>query len=182
MVRSALGPLKQRRGIDYDLSFRIDCHLRAIHRSGRGTFEVNPFTVVTTAVTRALELVFTGFPVGRAAEMRAARVNNEETIGSARYPDAVLLLPLGIDADGVITGRPNAKSAGWFENRARQEKPHEHQEEGSECAGDGRPDDAATHLIDGRIVRSAFNHFCFRGHSTRPDFSRHVYGSGWWSG
>src|ERR1051326_8414964 len=115
MIRAALGPLEQRRRINDDLSFSIQRDFRAVHRPRRGTFEVDALAIVTTTVTRALELVFAGFPVGRAAEMRAARVDHEESIGSARDPDAVLLLPLRIDADGVISRRPDAKNAGRLE-------------------------------------------------------------------
>src|SRR6185369_3678070 len=102
MVLPAFGPFEERRRVNHDLSLGIQRHFRAVHRSRRGTFEVDTLAVVTTTVTRALELVFAGFPVGRAAEMRTARVDHEETIGSACDPDAVLLLPLRIDADGVI--------------------------------------------------------------------------------
>src|SRR5690349_11321418 len=140
MALFAFRPLKKRRGINHDLSFGIQRHFRAVHRTRRGTFEVDAFAVIATAVTGAFELVFAGFPVGRAAEMRAARVDHEESIGSARDPDAVLLLPLGIDAYRVVARRPDSENAGWLENGTRQKEPHEHQKESGERAGDRRPD------------------------------------------
>src|SRR6185503_4870622 len=104
--------------------------------------------VVATTMARALELVLTGLPVGRTTEMRAARVDDEETVGSSRHPDAILLLPLGIYTERVVVWRSDAKDAGRFENRARQEEPHEHQEESEQRAGDGAPDDPSSHLVD----------------------------------
>ena len=80
-------------------------------------------------MARALKLVFAGLPVRRAAEMSAAGVDDEESIGRSRHPDTILLLPFCIDAERVVGGRPDTKDAGRFENRARQEEPQEHQEE-----------------------------------------------------
>src|SRR5690348_13884527 len=145
MIRAALGPLEQRRRVNHDLSFRIQRHFRTVHRARRRAFEVDALAVVTTTMTRALELVFAGFPVGRAAEMSAARIDHEEPIGSARDPDAVLLLPLRINADGVVSRRADAKNARRLEYRTRQEEPHEHEKESGERTGDRRPDHAATH-------------------------------------
>src|SRR6185369_9822892 len=117
----------------------------------RRAFEVNAFTVVTTTVARAFEFVFTGLPVGRATEVCAARVDDEEPIGRSRHPDAVLLLPFGIDTQRVVAWSADAKDAGRFENRARQEEPHEHQEERRQRSRDGKPHDATAHFIYGRI-------------------------------
>ena len=98
-------------------------------------------------MARALELVLARLPVGRAAEVRAARVDHKQAIGSSCDPDAILLLPFGVDADRVIVRRADAKYAGRFENGPRQEKPDEHQKEGGERTSDGRPDDAASHFV-----------------------------------
>ena len=159
-------PREELAGIDQDLSFRVESYLCTVHWSRRGSLEVDALTVVATAVTWAFELVFTGLPVGRAAEMRATRIDDEETIGCSRHPDAVLLLPFCIDADRVVGGRPDTEDAGRFENRARQEEPHEHQEERRECPRDGGPDDAAAHLVDRRIGR------CFHHGSRSRGFGR----------
>src|SRR5689334_25213795 len=102
MALLAFRPFEKGRRINHDLTFGVELDLRAIHRSRRGTFEVDALAVVTTTVTRALEFVLAGFPIGCAAEMRAARIDHKEAIGSARDPDAVLLLPLRVDANGVI--------------------------------------------------------------------------------
>src|SRR5689334_17408614 len=181
MALLAFRPFEKGRRINHDLTFGVELDLRAVHRSRRGAFEVDALAVVTATVTRAFEFVFAGFPVGGAAEMSAARIDHKETIGSTRDPDAVLLLPLRIDADSVISGRTDLENTGRLENRTRQEKPNEHQKESSERAGDRRPNDAATHFIDGWIVRSGFDHFRFGRRSSRRDSSRHVYSAGWWS-
>ncbi len=60
-------------------------------------------------MARTLELVLTCLPVGRAAEMGAASVNHKKPVGSSGHPDAILLLPLGIDAERVVAGRPDRK-------------------------------------------------------------------------
>ena len=159
-------PLVERADIDDNLSFSVETYLRAVHRSRSRAFEVDALAVVPTAMARAFEFVFTGLPVRRAAEMRAARVDDKETIGSSRHPDAILLLPLGIDAKRVVGGSPNTKDAGRFKNRARQEEPHEHQEERRECTGDGGPHDATAHLVHRRIGA------CFHRGSRSRRFSR----------
>ena len=90
--------------------------MRTVHRTRRWSFKGNSFTIVTTAMTRTLEFVFTGFPVRRATQMRASRIDDKQAIGSLRDPDAILLLPLGIDTKCVISGHADAKYIGWFEN------------------------------------------------------------------
>ena len=70
-------------------------------------------------MARTFELVFTRLPVGSAAQMRAASVDHKESVRSLSYPNAILLLPLCIDAEGVISWRADAKDAGRFKNRAR---------------------------------------------------------------
>src|SRR5215218_7557355 len=98
----AFRPLVERADVDQNLSFCIKTYLRAVHWPRRRPFEVDALAVVATAMARAFELVFTGLPVRRAAKMCAARVDNEEPVGSPRHPDAVLLLPLRIDTKGVV--------------------------------------------------------------------------------
>src|SRR5690349_24334775 len=105
MALLAFRPLEKRCRINHDLTFGVELDLRAVHRSRRGAFEVDALAVIATTVTRALEFVLAGFPVGCAAEMSAARIDHKEAIGSARDPDAVLLLPLRIHAYSVISGR-----------------------------------------------------------------------------
>jgi len=151
MACFTLWPGEELAGVDHNLPFCIERDLRAIHRARRRAFEVDALAVVATAVARAFEFVFTGLPIRRAAEMSAARIDNEEPVGSSRHPDAVLLLPFCVDADSVIGDGPNTKYAGRFENRARQEKPHEHQKESSQCSGDSGPDDPSSHFVYGRI-------------------------------
>src|SRR5579872_180718 len=71
----SFGPLVEPRNIHQDLPVRREFHVRPVHRPRRRAFEVDSFTVVTTAMTRALEFVFRGLPVGRAAQVGAAGVN-----------------------------------------------------------------------------------------------------------
>jgi len=91
-------------------------HLSAIHRTRRRPLEVDTFTVVATSVTRTLKLVFARPPVWSAAKMRAAGINNEYPVRSLVDPDAVLLLPLGINPKRVVRRKTDTKYAGWFEN------------------------------------------------------------------
>src|SRR5258708_365132 len=106
--------------------------MRAIHGPRRGPFEVDTFAVVAAAVARALELVLAGFPIGCAAQMGAAGVNDEHTTRRAVHPDAVLLLPLGIHAQSVVRGVANLENRRRFKERARKEKFKEGDEPGAE--------------------------------------------------
>src|SRR6266581_1972109 len=72
-------------------------------------------------MARTLELVLAGLPVGRAAQMSAARVNDKDAIGRAVHPNAVFLLPLGVHAESIIRGVANLENRGRFEERARKE-------------------------------------------------------------
>src|SRR5438105_4593598 len=94
--------LIQSASVNNDCAGRVHFHMRTIHWPRRRAFEVHAFRVVTRTVTRALEFIFGGLPIGRAAQVRAARVNNEEPVGRAVNPDAVLLLKFRVYADAVI--------------------------------------------------------------------------------
>src|ERR1044071_8005253 len=80
--------------IDDDLAFGVEFDVGAIHGARGRAFEVDALAVVAAAVARALELVLARLPVGRAAEVRAARVDDEDAVGVLDDPDAELLLPL----------------------------------------------------------------------------------------
>ena len=79
-VRSAFWPVIEPGNIHDYLAFSIKLHMGAIHGPRRRTFKVNPFAVVSAAVARAFEFVFTGLPIRRTAQMRAASVNHKQTI------------------------------------------------------------------------------------------------------
>src|SRR6266566_1060851 len=115
MAQLSLGPGIQARSVHDDLSVRRELDVGPIHRPGRWTFEVDPFAVVAAAVAGALEFVFAGLPIRGAAEMRAARINNKEAIGSAVHPDAVFLLKLAVHAKRVIGRIPDLKNRGRLE-------------------------------------------------------------------
>src|SRR5581483_883647 len=87
-------PLIQAAHIHQDLTIGRDIHVRSVHRPRRRPFEVDSFTVVTTAVTRTLEFVLRRLPVGRAAQVGAARINHEQPVWCAIHPDAIFLLEL----------------------------------------------------------------------------------------
>src|SRR5712691_9912949 len=78
-ARLSLGQLVQPGSIHNDLAIGSQLHVRTIHGARRGAFEVDTFAVVAAAVARAFELVLAGFPIGCAAQMRAASVNDEHT-------------------------------------------------------------------------------------------------------
>src|SRR6266404_8085960 len=140
----SLGPLIKARSVDNDLTVGRQFDVGAIHRARRRAFEVDAFAVIAAAVTRALEFVFAGFPVRRAAEMSAARVDNETTIGSAVDTDAVFLLPLGVDAERVVGWIANFEDGGGFEECARQEEAEEGDKPSAEKTGDCTPHKAST--------------------------------------
>src|SRR5580658_10063577 len=62
-------------------------------------FEVDALAVIPAAVARTLEFVLAWFPIGCAAQVRAAGVNHEHAVGCAIDPDAELLLKLGVDSE-----------------------------------------------------------------------------------
>ena len=148
LILLALRPRIDLAFIDHDLSFGIKFDVRSIHRARRGAFKVDAFAVVAAPVARAFEFVLAGLPIRRASEVRADGVDNKETIGCFNNPDAVLLLPLRIDADAVIARRADAHDVRRLENRTRQEEAQEHQKACAEETRDARPDDAAAYLID----------------------------------
>src|SRR6266403_32609 len=139
MAWLSLGPLVEARSVYDDLAVGRQFEVSAIHRARRGTLEIDAFTVIAAAVTRALEFVFAGFPVRRAAEMRAARVDDENAIGSAVDPDTIFLLPLGVDAERVIGGIADLEDGGRLEERARQKKTEERDKPGAQETGDSTP-------------------------------------------
>ena len=112
----ALGLLKKLGNVDDYLAFRIQMHLGPIHRPWGRTLEIDSFTVVATAVTGTLKLVFARPPVRSAAKVRAPGIDNENPVRSLVYPDAILLLPLGVDPKRIVRRKTDAKYAGWFEN------------------------------------------------------------------
>src|SRR5438270_10452252 len=89
LVRLAFGPLVGPPRVHDDLPFGIHFDVRAIHRARRGAFKVDALAVVATAVTWTLELVLARLPIGRAAQVRAACVDDEEPIRSLINPDAI---------------------------------------------------------------------------------------------
>ena len=108
----------------------------------------------------ALELVLARLPVGRAAQMSAARVNDKDAVGCAVHPNAVFLLPLGVHAESIIRGVANLENRGRFEERARKEKTEEGNEPGAEKRGDATPHQAPASFVgragpgaDGRDTR-----------------------------
>src|SRR5580693_2076026 len=104
MTGLPLRPLIEARNVDNDLAVGSQFQMCAVHGTRRGTFEVDAFAVVSAPVAGTFEFVLAGFPVGRAAEMRTTRENNEHAVRCTADPDAVLLLPLGVYAQGVVGG------------------------------------------------------------------------------
>src|ERR1044071_5620750 len=128
-VLLALWPSVELSGVHDDLPFGILLDVGAIHRARGRPFEIDSLAIVAAAVTRAFEFVFRGFPIGRAAEMRAARKDDKQAVGSFVHPDAILLLPFIADADVVIVWKADAELGGRFKDAARQKEAHEHQKD-----------------------------------------------------
>lgn len=80
LVLLALGPLIQATDVNDDLTFRVELYVGAVHRARRRAFKVHAFTVITTAVARALEFILACFPIGRTTEVSTTRVNDKHSI------------------------------------------------------------------------------------------------------
>jgi hypothetical protein len=81
-----------------DLAIWSYVDMGTVHRSWRRTFEVNSLAVVAAAVTGALELVLGWLPIGRAAQVPAACIDDEKPMWCAVDPNPVLLQPFLVDA------------------------------------------------------------------------------------
>src|SRR5437773_1005859 len=122
--------------------------MRAIHGTRRRSFKVDAFAVVAAAVAGALELVFAGLPIRRAAEMRAASVDDKHAIGRAVHPDTIFLLPFGVDAECIVRGIANFEDSGRFKEGAGEEEFEEGDEPCTKESGDGNPHQAPALAID----------------------------------
>ena len=132
LVLFTLRPFVKLGYVHHDLSLRIQLDVSAIHRPRGWPFEVNRLAVVTAAMARTPKLILARFPVRRAPEMGAAGVDHKNPVGRLVDPNAILLLPLGVNAERVIRRKAHRKFAGRLKNRSRQEKPEKHQKVGQE--------------------------------------------------
>src|SRR6267378_1467912 len=147
MAGLSLGPLIEPGGVHNNLAVWRELHVRAIHGTRRGSFKVDAFAVVTAAVAGALELVLAGLPIGRATEMSAAGVDDKDAIGRAVHPDAIFLLPLGIDAQGVVRGVADFEDGGRFEKRPGKEKSKKGDEPGAQKSSDRNPSETPSAAV-----------------------------------
>lgn len=160
MARFALGPLVKPRQVHYDLALCIQFDMGAVHWPGSRTFKVYALAVVATSMAGAFKFVLARLPVGSTAEMSTARVDYKDAVRGLGDPDAILLLPLCIDSQCIITRRTDAKAAGRLKNGTREEEPQKHEKTCCEKSGYTGPDNPPPHLVDGRIW-CAFN-YCAR--------------------
>src|SRR5580765_7133928 len=144
----SLGLLIQLSYVHRNLSVRSKLDVCAVHRTGRGAFEVHALAVVSAAVARALEFILRRLPVGSATQMRAARIDYEQAIRSFIHPDAILLLPLCVHAKPVILWIADFERCRGLKQSARQEEAEESQEPRGEKRRNHRPGKAPTLLID----------------------------------
>src|SRR5262249_48323653 len=115
-------------------------------------------TVIAAAMTRTFELVFTRLPVGRAAEMRAARIDNEQAIGRAIHPDAIFLLPLGIDAESVVSRISDLERSGRLKKCPREKEAEESDEPGGQKRAHHTPGEYSSASIDGIVFWADCGH------------------------
>src|SRR6266480_2840623 len=148
MARLSLGPLVEPGGIHDNLSVWRQFHVRAIHWTRCRSFKVDTFAVVSAPVAGALKLVFAGLPIGCAAQMSAAGVDDKHAVRRAVHPYAVLLLPFGIDAEGVVRSVTNLEHGGRFEERTWKEKTKKGDEPSAQKSGDGSPHQPPPPLVD----------------------------------
>src|SRR5437773_10831431 len=122
--------------------------MRAIHGTRRRSFKVDAFAVVAAAVAGALERVFAGLPMRRAAGMRAASVDDKHAVGRAVYPDTIFLLPFGVDAECIVRGIANFEDSCRFKEGAGEQEFGEGDEPGTKESGDGNDHHAPELAID----------------------------------
>src|SRR5258708_4878988 len=139
MARLSLGPLIEPGSIHDNLTIWRQFHVRPVPPTRGRSFQVDTFAVVSTPVAWALELVLAGLPIGSAAQMCAASVDDEYPIRRAVHPDAVFLLPLGIHTQGIVRGIADFENGRRFEKGAREEKTKEGDEPCAEKPRDGNP-------------------------------------------
>src|SRR5579871_847225 len=116
--------------------------MRAVHGARRGTFEVDALGIVAAAMTGTLEFVFAGFPIRGTAQVSADGGNDEDALGIADHPDAVLILELGVHAESEVGGIADAEARFGLVEGARKEEPQEHQKIDAQNAEHGSDDEA----------------------------------------
>src|SRR5207237_9769652 len=89
-----------------------------------------------------------GLPIRYAAQVSAAGVDHKRAVRRAVHPYAVLLLPFGIDAEGVVRSVTNLEHGGGFEERTWQEKTKKGNEPSAQKSGDGSPHQPPPPLVD----------------------------------
>src|SRR6185436_120065 len=100
--------------------------MRPIHRPRRWTFEVDALRIVAAAVAWTLELIFAGFPIRRAAQVRADGRDHEDSLRVADHPDAVRVLEFGVDAKTEVGWIADRERSFGLEKSARKEEAQEH--------------------------------------------------------
>jgi hypothetical protein len=136
----SLGPWEEDARIDYNLTLGVEFNFRSIHRPRSRSFEVDPLAVISTSMTRAFEFVLTGFPVGRATQVGATSINDEQPFRVAYDPNPIVLLEFSIHTETKIGGVANAENGLRFKKRSGEEEPQEHKEIGSQKPQDARGD------------------------------------------
>src|SRR5581483_717239 len=111
LVTIAFRPFVKPAGIDHDLAFWINFYVSAIHRTRRRTFEIDSFNIVAATMTRTFEFVLARLPIGRATQVRAARVNHKQPVSSLLDPNAIRHFVFLINAETVVSQEPNAEDA-----------------------------------------------------------------------
>src|SRR5579872_1747519 len=175
----ALRPLVKTRGINDDLAVRREFDLGPVHGTRGRPFEINSLTVVSAAVAGTFKFIFRWLPVRGATQMGAARVDHEEPVWSAIDPYAVLLLKLGVDAEGELGGVSDFENCVGFEKSAGKKETEEGQEPGCEKGSDADPDQAPPAAIDIGVRGSGIGNAAGRGrlgsaHGGGPDVFRGV--------
>src|SRR5262250_1552551 len=124
----------------------------AIHWPWRGPLEVHSLAVISAAVARTLEFVLARFPVGRAAQVCASRVDDKQTVRRSVDPNAVLLLPFGVHAERVVGEIADFEYSGRLEKCAWKEEAKEGDEPGAEETRHCAPYQTAAALVQLAIV------------------------------
>ena len=110
----AFRPFIEHTGVNHDLTLGIEFQFGTIHGAGSGSFKVNTLTVISAAMTGAFEFIFTCFPIGRTAQVGAARINDEEPFCVADHPNAIIFLELCVYAETEIGWVANSENGLGF--------------------------------------------------------------------
>jgi hypothetical protein len=154
LISLAFRPRVEMTNVRDDLAIWSYSHLGTVHRSRSRTFEVNSLAVIAAAMTRALEFVLGWLPIGRAAQVRAACIDDEKLIRCAVHPNPVLLQIFLVDTERIVGWEPNLEDGRRFKEHTRQEETKERDEPCRKKSSHAAPNKSAAPPVRDGVRRS----------------------------